>query len=108
MAFDFPCSLKSTGRPLCRLRRRAEAARARVDAALLDAGRAGATVPRPSLSGTAISAGAFLAVAATGDADGNATIWAEAERGACCSTPSTTTPTATSPCRRCCGGATWP
>jgi siroheme synthase-like protein len=76
MAFSFPVSLEVAGRR-CVVFGSGAVAQARV-AALIDAGAAVTVIARPHEDGDL--AGAFLAVAATGDAAENAGIFAEAER----------------------------
>jgi siroheme synthase-like protein len=76
MAFAFPVSLEVAGR-LCVVFGSGPVARARAEA-LLDAGALVTVVARPHEEGDL--AGAFLAVAATGDRAENARIFAEAER----------------------------
>jgi len=76
MAFSFPVSLEVAGRR-CVVFGSGPVARARAEA-LLDAGAAVTAVARPHEDGDL--AGAFLAVAATGDAAETARIFAEAER----------------------------
>ncbi|HYT40665.1 MAG TPA: NAD(P)-dependent oxidoreductase, partial [Acidimicrobiia bacterium] len=76
MAFAFPVALEVAGRR-CVVFGSGPAARARA-AALTDAGAAVDVIDRPHEDGDL--AGAFLAVAATGDAAETARIFAEAER----------------------------
>jgi len=76
MAFGFPIALELTGRH-CVVFGSGPVARARATA-LLDAGAAVTVIARPYEDGDL--AGAFLAVAATGDAAETARIFAEAER----------------------------
>jgi siroheme synthase-like protein len=76
MAFGFPVALEVAGRR-CVVFGSGPVARARVTA-LLDAGAAVTLIARPYEEGDL--AGAFLAVAATGDAAETARIFAEAER----------------------------
>jgi len=76
MAFSFPVSLEVAGRR-CVVFGSGPVARARAEA-LLDAGAAVTAVARPHEHGDL--SGAFLAVAATGDAAETARIFAEAER----------------------------
>ena len=76
MAFSFPVSLEVGGRR-CVVFGTGPVARARAEA-LLDAGAHVTVVARPHEDGDL--AGAFLAVAATGDAAEHARIFAEAER----------------------------
>src|SRR5687767_9269060 len=76
MAFGFPVSLEVTGRR-CVIFGVGGVARARAEA-LLDAGAVVTVIGRPHEDGDL--AGAFLAVAATGDPTENARIHAEAER----------------------------
>ena len=76
MAFGFPVSLEVAGRR-CVVFGSGPVARARA-AALLDAGAVVMVIARPYEDGDL--AGAFLAVAATGDAAETARIFAEAER----------------------------
>jgi siroheme synthase-like protein len=76
MAFGFPVSLEVAGRR-CVVFGAGPVARARVTA-LLDAGAVVTVIARPYEEGDL--AGAFLAVAATGDAAETAEIFAEAER----------------------------
>src|SRR5437879_9097400 len=76
MAFSFPVSLEVAGRR-CVVFGSGPVARARAEA-LLDAGAHVTVVARPHEDGDL--AGAFLAVAATGDAAEHARIFAEAER----------------------------
>jgi siroheme synthase-like protein len=76
MPFGFPVSLEVTGRR-CVVFGTGAVARARVGA-LLDAGARVTVIGRPHEDGDL--AGAFLAVAATGDAAENIRIHAEAER----------------------------
>ena len=76
MAFSFPVSLEVAGRR-CVVFGSGPVARARAEA-LLDAGAAVTAVARPHEDGDL--AGAFLAVAATGDAAETARIFDEAER----------------------------
>jgi siroheme synthase-like protein len=76
MAFGFPISLEVTGRR-CVVFGSGAVARARAEA-LLDAGASVTVIARPYEDGDL--SGAFLAVAASGDAQENARIFAEAER----------------------------
>ncbi|HEV3364730.1 MAG TPA: bifunctional precorrin-2 dehydrogenase/sirohydrochlorin ferrochelatase [Acidimicrobiia bacterium] len=76
MAFAFPVSLEVAGRP-CVVFGSGPVARARATA-LLDAGAVVTVIDRPYEEGDL--AGAFLAVAATGDAVETARVFAEAER----------------------------
>ena len=76
MSFSFPVSLDVTGRR-CVVFGAGPVARARAEA-LLDAGAVVTVVARPHEDGDL--AGAFLAVAATGDTTEHARIFAEAER----------------------------
>lgn len=76
MAFSFPVALEVGGRR-CVVFGTGAVARARAEA-LLDAGALVTVVARPHEDGDL--AGAFLAVAATGDAAEHARIFAEAER----------------------------
>lgn len=76
MAFAFPVSLEVAGRH-CVVFGAGPVARSRA-AALLDAGAVVTVIARPHEDGDL--AGAFLAVAATGDAAETARIFAEAER----------------------------
>lgn len=76
MAFAFPVSLEVAGRR-CVVFGTGPVAQSRA-AALLDAGAVVTVIARPHQDGDL--AGAFLAVAATGDAAENARIFAEAER----------------------------
>lgn len=76
MAFAFPVSLEVAGRR-CVVFGAGPVAQSRA-AALLDAGAVVTVIARPHQDGDL--AGAFLAVAATGDAAENARIFAEAER----------------------------
>ena len=76
MAFSFPVSLEVAGRP-CVVFGSGAVALARAEA-LLEAGAVVTVIARPYEDGDL--AGAFLAVAATGDAAETARIFAEAER----------------------------
>jgi len=76
MAFGFPVALEVAGRR-CLVFGTGSAAQSRA-AALLDAGAVVTVIARPHQDGDL--AGAFLAVAATGDAAETARIFAEAER----------------------------
>ena len=76
MAFGFPISLEVTGRR-CVVFGSGAVARARAEA-LLDAGASVTVIGRPHEDGDL--RGVFLAVAASGDAQENARIFAEAER----------------------------
>jgi len=76
MAFGFPISLEVTGRR-CVVFGSGPVARARTEA-LLEAGASVTVIARPHTDGDL--RGAFLAVAASGDAQENARIFAEAER----------------------------